>query len=93
MAETMCLERGRDGIVDLSLVTRRGGEEQRIRHAQSQPLARVPLLDWPADLFARGAAMVETIAEDYSAAWHRQSHAGRARVVRRASGPFSVRRA
>ena len=63
----------REEVVELVSETRgfRGSPERRVRRGQiTQPLTRVPLLDWPADLFARGAAIVETMAEDCSAMWY-----------------------
>jgi hypothetical protein len=72
MAETTTLEFARDGVVELISETRRDfwGSREKRAHGVSQPMAKVPLLDWPADLFARGAAIVETLAEDCSVAWY-----------------------
>jgi hypothetical protein len=73
MAETTTLEFARDGVVDLTSESRRdfwGNREKRASHGVSQPMAKVPLLDWPADLFAKGAAIVENLAEDCSVAWY-----------------------
>jgi hypothetical protein len=64
---------GYDRLVELASETRdiRATRERRLPRVQSsQSLTRVPLLDWPADLFAKGAAIVELFAEDCSTVWY-----------------------
>ena len=56
MSQAMSVKQNRDEY----------GEVRMDSERLTQPLAQVPLLDWPADLFTSDAAIVDIIAEDCS---------------------------